>query len=1273
MLRRTTKPCAILLISLLLLPSLASLGIFKADLVPDAYIQRNSNSYLSSYLGEPLPLRKATFVNPNSSSLIDEFAYMAAIPTAVFNHAGQQYISPLIYSKLGDSERWLTEDWAEYLSIDGGATQATVIGDYTEAEILDIQKLIDTPIFPRITGTTSAEIAAMLAVNDWRSSSTAVFAVVEDSFEQIEITEGSATFEFVNNPTTTTSHDVTVTSSDSVDLTFTPSSTAGWIEGSFDYPAGSTIFTHTLENPNGLIVDYLTYRVASLSRSSQYVETPVPLQFWVPKTEDGTWTLTLSPNSVSSPISLDGTIKHHPGFTQSITVPDNAKWLNVTMDWNNAATDLNMALVDPTGRLGAWAPSGSILSGPSIERVEVSYPMPGEWTVIGSWMDATEENNGVNLSWELATIDSSIQSYLESAGNAAVIASLMNIPLLYVTPNEIPQVTQWVMNQLGVDTSILVDPMNVHSSSLETALSEDTFLSTWSTYSMISDQIALLSGETDVVLSVPLGNGNELFAPAVYSAAVHGAPIFSLCGDDNSLTTRAEETWAPYLIGPEIEIYITDQYATRTENGWYDDRIPNKHSMEFSENSFESFLSDRGAYNSSSSQSIVIVAPTDLIHVSFDRSLQTDFNGGRIPGKTQTSTSVMINRGLLHRFLFSTAENADTSLLTMYAYTNGDQVYDNFASSQNLFQIEESESLLSSAGFTVDMHVGVDAVFSSVASQIGLWSMSTHGTLTLYPTDPPERPLGPGIFSLRDQDASWGFEESLSTRDFNNDGLVNPVAFQGEFNHHVTRSTEDLEQVIGNIGSPIVFLTACLLGGTELPLTLMEHGAVSVTAAPRTVYFNPACYLSVLMTEYLTNGNSTGEALSEGLRRTSIDYANPSSFQPVDYANQQVLFGDPEVHLYTTENFPHVTSIDAYTTAFGDHRPGNGVPSVAALGATSYLPDTLNSLGVEYLYYEATNMSEFIRLLQLSRVTVVEPDSYSTLTSDLAANKGLLDSYVRGGGTFVALGFTGSSDWIPWPLSYTVSTTSSSISIDDVGHPLVSSPTNLGSSIDTIGHFSSVWSNLSILATSNGEPVIVAGAIGAGKLAFTTTHPTGLERNKTLSNVVEWYLKPSLVVDSISLSQYIIWEGDSVTLHIMLSDRSGTPVTSVNLQAWVNYTEVVVTEIGLGLYDVVLDSAWTNGRVGELDLQLRGVKSGYDTLSVVFTGYVFIRPFPWIPILLVGGVFATVIAGYLYMRYRRGDDLIPRRGSKYEAPSAEERKKQQEEDEKFDPKEFFGV
>ncbi|MHA2396333.1 MAG: hypothetical protein ACXAC0_06475, partial [Candidatus Thorarchaeota archaeon] len=60
--------------------------------------------------------------------------------------------------------------------------------------------------------------------------------------------------------------------------------------------------------------------------------------------------------------------------------------------------------------------------------------------------------------------------------------------------------------------------------------------------------------------------------------------------------------------------------------------------------SFEAFLTSRGAYNSTTPQPVVVVSPASLLPLSFDRSLQTHFNPGRIPATTSAMATILINR-----------------------------------------------------------------------------------------------------------------------------------------------------------------------------------------------------------------------------------------------------------------------------------------------------------------------------------------------------------------------------------------------------------------------------------------------------------------------------------------------------------------------------------------------------------------------------------------------------------------------------------------------------
>ncbi|MFW9799142.1 MAG: hypothetical protein ACFFD9_01790, partial [Candidatus Thorarchaeota archaeon] len=60
-----------------------------------------------------------------------------------------------------------------------------------------------------------------------------------------------------------------------------------------------------------------------------------------------------------------------------------------------------------------------------------------------------------------------------------------------------------------------------------------------------------------------------------------------------------------------------------------------------------------------------------------------------------------------------------------------------------------------------------------------------------------------------------------------------------------------------------------------------------------------------------------------------------------------------------------------------------------------------------------------------------------------------------------------------------------------------------------------------------------------------------------------------------------------------------------------------------------------------------------------------------IPILLVGGVISVIVIGSVIFRRRRGEDAVPWKRDR--GKSKEERRRQREEDERIDPKEYFGV
>jgi hypothetical protein len=1239
------------------------LGTISPLTVPFMNMTRPTGSPMiflpSDVPSDQVPLRRVALVAPDSNSYIDEFAYMAAVPTSVFYYNDRQYISPLIYSEGSQSEEWLLEDWSEYLATDGGITQAFAVGNFSESYISSIQHDLGVKVYPRVTGTSAADIAAKIAVSEWSTSSSAVLALVSENFDTPSDIVGSSTHTFENQASELSEFSGTVNYGIPSNINFTPPTWAGWIEGAFNW-TGNEILTHELVDPNGEIVDYSVYNQIYFSRHPTYVASPVPLNFWIPKTVDGLWTMNVTRDTVGS-TSMNCDLISHPGHTASAYVPGEARWLNVTLNWDNVATDLNLALIDPDGRMIMWAPAGSILSNPGTETINLPYPMEGTWTIMAAWMDATTEQNNVNLSWTISSQSHQLPAYMEAAANAASLASLLNSPLLYVNEDSVPTETLWALTRLGVSDVWLVDPSNIQDATLEGLLNTTMTVNNLQSYPNMSSAITGLSASPDIVVTIPMGDSNEFFAPAAFSAAAHGAPVFSLTGSDNIITTRAQETWAPYLIGPEINnIYVINKYENRAENGWYDERIPNKFSMMESVDSFETFLSARGAYNSTTPQPVVVIAPDSLVPLSFDRSLQSHFNPGRIPAYTATLASVLVNRGLLHRFLFLTAENADTTLISMYAYTDGAIYIDNNYDYHTLVQIENTTDALEDAGFTNELHVGQNEVFEMVDSQVALWSFSTHGTLTLLPRDPPSRPAGPGHFSLRNSDASWGFEESESVRESiqDSDSLVNPVVYSAENANHVTRSTDDLDAAIGNIGSPIIILTACLLGGTGMPLMLMEHGAVGVTAAS------------------LCDGETLGYSLANSLHSISADYSDPLiDREPRDYANQQVLFGDPSIRLYEPTAYPHVGSEDPISESYNTHVPGRGIAGIVALGDSSYLPDALDSLGQSYDYYETTNYTSFTQLLSLRKTVLIEPNTMSVLGTSLATSTSDLNKFVRNGGTLVVFGVAEDLGWLPWDVTFISTGSGTSITITDNQHPLLGTPNVLTSSVDYQGYFSSVWANLSILATDGANPVIVAGAVGSGKVALTTTSPSTLIRDATIENAIAWSDAPSILLSSYSLNQEIIWAGDTVQIDLKFEDLLGNDITAADVTVWLNSTQLTTVDIGSGEFRITLTGEWTGANLGSFDLRVSASKDGYDTLSLTLEQFILIRPFPLMTIAILGGGVIALVVGWIYVKRRRGDDMPWQRNKtpKERQMSKEERKRREKEDGKADVKEYFGV
>jgi hypothetical protein len=144
-----------------------------------------------------------------------------------------------------------------------------------------------------------------------------------------------------------------------------------------------------------------------------------------------------------------------------------------------------------------------------------------------------------------------------------------------------------------------------------------------------------------------------------------------------------------------------------------------------------------------------------------------------------------------------------------------------------------------------------------------------------------------------------------------------------------------------------------------------------------------------------------------------------------------------------------------------------------------------------------------------------------------------------------------------------------------------------------------------------------------------------------------------------------------------LKDQLGNGIAAADVLATFNETEVAAVDEGEGIYTVTLTEEWTTGKVGIHNLRINAKKAGYDTLSLTLADFMLIRSSPLLIILIGAGVVIGVVVLYYYHRYRRGDEIFPRRGkgksTRFKDKSKEEKQRQKKEDEEFDAAEFFGV
>ncbi|MFX1485865.1 MAG: pre-peptidase C-terminal domain-containing protein, partial [Promethearchaeota archaeon] len=1147
-------------------------------------------------------LRRVTIVWSDLNSYFDEFAYMAAIPMSVFHDAsGRVFTSPILFSDMDENSKALLSDWKQYCDIYGGIDQAIGIGNMTQEEQDSVQTLIDRRVFPILEGRDLYDLTARMALFDWGRPGKAVLALVGQP-SQPRVMDFSLPEMIFSNVQTNT----TIFSNFTMPLAWNNKTVVigedtGWVEIFVDW-SGDSILSHSIIDPTGFCIDNTTAFTADYTR----VHGNQKLVSLIPAVVNGSWTICILNESIDVPQeNYTITMKESPGIRYNVEVPSATEWLNVSINWANPYKDADLFLINPEGRLIDWSVTANTVF-PS-EEVSVPYPQPGNWTILVSWWRGSGSLS-VRGGYRISTYDENLTGYIESASNGAVIASLQNIPLLYVEPDELRDVTKDALEFMDVNEIILVDVANMSTQNMLSTLTDISEVTHLANSSAIFSFIKSIGSSEDIILTVPAGPEGGVFAPASLIAAYQGASVLFLSETNSS--NLAEGTWTVYGMRVASNLKSVESHPAYFEGSYLEERVPQYHAMTEVADMFGQWLLENGA---TGNETLTVVAPSARIRQTLDRAIVGQFVVGRFPEEFPELDS-HICRSILYYALIFVNSGRLTALSTYYAYLHGTGFTDNAGINHTIHERDDGFAAMIDCGLSLVNHTGVEEIVSTLDAGVGLWTLSTHGVLDLAGIRENSMLL------LRNTDAGWWYEPgaNLTHPDANGDGIVDPLYWNQEEMYHYYLSSQSIDESLENIHSTLILVAACLVGSSFAEV-FIRHGAVAVVSSPRTVDFEAAAWFMYQLIQKIGESYTLGEAFRIALENTSsiyskhllCDYAHGKG----DFSLQYTLFGDPHLSL-TNSSHTIPASLDPLSLDIDEHVPGHARGKIAILGEKGYLLNdiadlnAMYNLNYTYVYYNTTLMQIDELMIDIFefQTVVIESGVSQKEDSRISMHNETIREYVNRGGTLIVLNVTDCRlEWIPGV--YSSPEFGNEISITRREHPLVSLPSSLNGDVPYYGYFEVYDPAYHVIAYGDEKPVWLAATFGFGKITVMTIAPDVDDNTPYIRNLLDWHNVLGLAISSYDFSSSVLtyYSGDRIEITITLSDLCHWPVANVTLKVYIETVEASVKEIGDGVYGATIN---TSGLSGQFAVRIEAWSKNFDPIAHEIV--VIIRKKPWI-------------------------------------------------------------
>ena len=888
--------------------------------------------------------------DPNSNT--DEYAFLAAVPAAVYKEGGNQYVSPVVYtgdstptSYFGvadDTTQYLLDDWEEYLSHFG--PPATVY------------KVDNNPI----------KAAADIALNGWTTSDTAVLAVDGSSFKDttgiLDVDE-DATLNVVTEKTTAVPGDskfklfaglnaiqmwcgkqwgaMTIyaygpncPAVGMANMRYETSASEDWPHP-YDGPGDNT----NIYYPMGLPGFYWPY-VGGATGFDTFEVTKYSCDRYTLNVENTDSSIYVTVTT-GSPSYLEVFLVDPEGLVRRPSIPMwNGGPINPIHIWNGCHhTDFEA--------WRRWEPTYS-----TEHAVNIHYPSIGKWTVMVTphypyGQEKISDSIPYHINAEIRAHSPLRVNAGLSAANGAVLASQIHAPLLYVTEDSVPTETQDALNQLGVKEILFVNINDISSAVPSGSVTEiNTMQQIINMVQSYSAKMQTSAATSDKVITITsFGTEDGFFAPAGLIAAYHGSNVLNI-GEVPDVYNAVDK-------GTAYRIY---------SGGWYHGVRAQGHTAKASEpigSQLEVLLqiikallkpatnpmpplgldndlrwwgaAHDGIYNWVTEKGLtgpgqecyLFVAPrwTDIRHTIICQMMGIGSYAGQFPFDSPSMDAALISRDILYPAIIFANPGKDVTTSQLMNFPDGWLWTTNDGVQHTVYSTREVKESFSSHGRFYEGHTTFEGWLTRMNEGVSMNYYSGHGTggsgvsfqyKNIAEQNPIAEPTHESLHDFNWWDGWRGYMyDDTQTKDPRWGGFTwyNPK----EPNLYDIVHYKWIDFYLQNVHSEIETWMSCTTGQNMGPEIYLEHGSALWFGNAGTGLCPEEDQLDDMWIKEMTrNGTSIGQAFSKYAwlhqRDFSAKNVDMAKYEMALYGsssmqvtNVQVLYGDPTLTLCSPE------------------------------------------------------------------------------------------------------------------------------------------------------------------------------------------------------------------------------------------------------------------------------------------------------------------------------------------------------------------------------------